>query len=68
MANMSYCRFRNTAGDLGDCLDDMDADLSADEHNARVKLIRYMINALENIGCNVDFSDVDVELLTRVKK
>ena len=21
MANMSYCRFENTAGDLGDCID-----------------------------------------------
>lgn len=39
MSNMSYCRFRNTLGDLQDCLDNLDAPLSGEEFRARVKLI-----------------------------
>lgn len=32
MSNMSYCRFQNTLGDLGDCYENMDDnDLSKDE-------------------------------------
>ena len=27
MANMSYCRFQNTSGDLQDCIDDIDERL-----------------------------------------
>ncbi len=68
MANMEYCRFRNTASDLGDCLDDMGAELTVAEHNGRVVLIRRMIAALEAIGCDVDASDVDPELMARVKE
>lgn len=38
---MSYCRFENTASDLGDCLDHLfDDDLSEYEAAARKRLIR----------------------------
>lgn len=40
MSNMSYCRFRNTLGDLRECYDNMDdRDLSEDEARARKRLI-----------------------------
>lgn len=43
MANMSYCRFRNTLNDLADCQENFDADdLSAEEHNARRKMIEII--------------------------
>ena len=42
MANMSYCRFKNTLQDLRDCHNHMDEDeeLSKDEKEARKYLIR----------------------------
>lgn len=41
MANMSYCRFQNTAADLSDCRNNMsDSDLSCDEAFARRRLIK----------------------------
>ena len=40
MANMGYCRFENTVGDLKDCYDNMDdSDLSATETKARERLL-----------------------------
>ena len=40
MANMSYCRFQNTARDLDDCLEHInDEDMSKDERRARARLI-----------------------------
>jgi len=39
MANMSYCRFENTASDLLDCLEHIRDDVSDSEENARQKLI-----------------------------
>ena len=43
MANMSYCRFQNTAMDLADCLDALenhtDMDLSTDEVNGLEHLL-----------------------------
>jgi hypothetical protein len=40
MANMSYCRFRNTLTDLKDCYDNLwDEDLSPEEERARERLI-----------------------------
>lgn len=46
MANMSYCRFQNTSGDLEDCLDAMetgagdDYELSQEERRAKQRLIQ----------------------------
>ena len=40
MANMSYCRFRNTLPDLQDCYENMDEmDLDEEEFRARIRLI-----------------------------
>lgn len=43
MANMSYCRFQNTLGDLRDCKEALDfgeaEDLSAEEQKAKDRLI-----------------------------
>ena len=42
MANMSYCRFRNTLGDFEDCLDALDSGkaISSDEQRAAFWLIQ----------------------------
>ena len=40
MANMSYCRFRNTLGDLRDCREHVDDELSSGERDAFIELIR----------------------------
>lgn len=40
MGNMSYCRFENTNADLEDCLDAIEDELSATEHEYRIKLVR----------------------------
>ena len=48
MANMSYCRFENTANDLEDCYDHLgDEDLSDSEKRARGKLIDYARRIVE---------------------
>lgn len=44
MANMSYCRFRNTLSDLKDCYESMDAgNLDEDEEKARLKMIKLCL-------------------------
>lgn len=44
MANMSYCRFQNTVGDLRDCADSMDdLELSYEEARARYRLIKICV-------------------------
>ena len=47
MANMSYCRFQNTASDLLDCVNTMqdeetlqDLDLSEEELRAMVRMVK----------------------------
>jgi hypothetical protein len=40
MANMSYCRFRNTLDDLRDCHEHMDDELSESEQKDRKRLIK----------------------------
>lgn len=40
MANMSYCRFRNTLEDLRDCYKNMTDDLSDEEKAARFELLK----------------------------
>ena len=44
MANMSYCRFRNTLADLRDCYNALDDEgienLSHEEKRAAIKLIQ----------------------------
>jgi len=57
MANMSYCRFRNTLRDLHDCkdaLDEGDPDgLDGDERSARLALIRLCKEIVEGYGDEV---------------
>lgn len=40
MANMSYCRFRNTLQDLRDCYESMEDTLSQEEKRARYSLLK----------------------------
>lgn len=40
MANMSYCRFRNTFEDLLDCYENMDDNPLDDEKKYRYKLLQ----------------------------
>ena len=51
MANMSYCRFENTLGDLRDCYEHMDdSDLSESETKARAKLIIECVDLAGDYG------------------
>ena len=54
MPNMSYCRFQNTLGDLRDCYDNMDNDLSEAEKGARRRLIKLCASIAENYGDEVE--------------
>lgn len=55
MANMSYCRFTNTLGDLRNCSESMDdtEDLSNEEAKARLKLIKLCVLIAEDYGHEV---------------
>ena len=55
MPNMSYCRFRNTAADLQDCIENLDAKLGEDENKARKRLIKKCVELLQGLG--VEISD-----------
>lgn len=51
MANMGYCRFRNTLEDLRDCYDHMDDEnLSVEEKRARVRIIGLAKNIVDDFG------------------
>ena len=51
MANMSYCRFTNTYGDLQDCRDHLhDMDLSEREEEDRKRLVRLCRNIVSSWG------------------
>lgn len=55
MANMGYCRFENTLGDLRDCYEAMDdGDLSEAETKARQKLIRLCATIAEEFCHEVE--------------
>lgn len=56
MSNMSYCRFRNTVGDLSDCADNIYDVLSEDEARARKQLIKLCFQIIQ------DFITDDLEL------
>jgi hypothetical protein len=58
MANMSYCRFRNTLSDFEDCvelLENEGKNLSSDEQRAAFRLIGRAIELAEM------FEDMDEE-------
>jgi hypothetical protein len=54
MANLSYCRFRNTLSDLQDCYDNMDNDIeSSEEKRAREKIIKLCKEIADDYGYEV---------------
>lgn len=53
MANMSYCRFQNTSRDLHDCYENLDAELSEDEREARNRLVRTCAKVLIFAGVEI---------------
>lgn len=56
MANMGYCRFENTEGDLKDCARNMNLskDASEDEKKARLRLIALCVEIALDYGDEVD--------------
>lgn len=67
MANMGYCRFRNTILDLGDCLEALNngESLSEEEHRACTLMFQEFIGFLCNEGI---IEDEDGELDERLEK
>jgi hypothetical protein len=61
MANMSYCRFENTASDLLDCEGHILDKLGRDEAIGRVSLVRCCLSILEGLGCEIRNS-ADMEI------
>ena len=61
MANMSYCRFQNTANDLDDCYEHIDDDLGADEAHARERLIDLCRQIAEWADATDDWGDEEDE-------
>ena len=66
MANMSYCRFRNTEIDLEDCLDalNMQEELSREEFEACKGMFNRFINFCYDEGIIED----DGELTARLEE
>lgn len=57
MSNMSYCRFTNTLEDLSDCADAVYDPCSAEEHGARVRLLRLAHRMASNFDDDGSFDD-----------
>ena len=60
MANMSYCRFRNTLQDLRDCYYNMDDSLTGEEFHAREALVELCKSIGEEFG-DLDFKPEEDE-------
>lgn len=68
MANMSYCRFQNTQGDLRDCVDALGDELSKDEARAArrmYKLCQDFIANVDEYGINEENEDEDFDFCPR---
>lgn len=51
MANMGYCRFQNTLGDLQSCYEHMDdTELSLEEERARLRIIALCKSIAADFG------------------
>ncbi len=50
MSNASYCRFRNTLGDLRDCYEEIFEDLEDEEEQARSRLVRLCRKIVDDVG------------------
>lgn len=55
MANMSYCRFRNTLQDLRDCYYNMKDEVSLEEFRSRKQVIELCKDIVDEYG-DEDFS------------
>lgn len=56
MANMSYCRFRNTLNDLRDCYYNMDGLNDTEEIRARKQLVELCKDIIDEYG-DMEFDD-----------
>lgn len=61
MANMSYCRFRNTLMDLQDCYEHMDDNLSEEEAQDKKILIKICCEIAQDHGHEIDVCLVEEE-------
>ncbi len=64
MANMSYCRYRNTLNDLQDCYDSMSYDedgdeLSREESNAKEQLLELCAEITDQFNDAYDLEDAE---------
>jgi len=57
MANMSYCRFRNTLNDLRDCYYNMEGVSAPEEQRARKQLIDLCNDIMNEYGDDFVFND-----------
>lgn len=60
MANMSYCRFRNTLNDLRDCYYNMEGVSDHEEQRARQQLIDLCRDIIDEYGDDFVFNDDEV--------
>lgn len=58
MSNMSYCRFRNTYGDVAECLDALEQQkgLSNDEYNAARNMFLAFLRFCKDMEIIEDFN------------
>ena len=56
MANMSYCRFRNTLNDLRDCYYNMEGVSDHEEQRARQQLVDLCKDIIDEYG-DLNFND-----------
>ena len=54
MANMGYCRWQNTLGDLQDCEENWEKELSEEEASAKRELLELAWDLLERSGFTVE--------------
>jgi hypothetical protein len=59
MANMSYCRFENTARDLRDCIENWNSELSNTEQLGKDSIIQMARQILLSEGFAVIFPESD---------
>jgi hypothetical protein len=67
MGNMSYCRFRNTLGDLEDCYENMEQnDLGEDEARARIQLIKLCAQIAGDYEGDIEWMEEGLRRLKEV--
>lgn len=56
MANMSYCRFENTYRDLYDCYNNINEQLSDEEHKYRKRIVAMCQSIIDEYdeSCQVE--------------